>query len=136
MTSIIEEARENKRKVYYCFVEFCKAFDIVPRHLLVDRLKDLDHPPLVVSLVMTLYDTIISKVRMRDGETEEVQSTMGVKQGYPLSPTLFGLYIDELEKIISNSLGVVDGCLLFGVSIAILLFVDDIILMSYPVRGL
>jgi hypothetical protein len=73
---------------------------------LPDKLEAFGLPPLGVSLVMTLYETIIGKVRTRTGETEEIQSTIGVKQGCPLSPTFFRLYIDELEERISDSFGI------------------------------
>lgn len=59
---IIREANANKRKVYYFFVEFHKEFESVPQLLLANGLKDLGLPPLVVSLVVKPYETIIGKV--------------------------------------------------------------------------
>jgi hypothetical protein len=103
LASIIEEAKENKSKEYCFFVDLYKAFDIIPQHLLANKLKGLSLPLLMVSLVMTLSNTIIGKVQIRTGETKEFESTIGVKQGFPLSPTPFGLYTDELEEIISKS---------------------------------
>ena len=62
--------------------------------------------------------------------TDDVHNTIDVnlKQGCSISPTLFGLYINELEDIIHESLGNTNGRILFGVTIVIILFADDIIL--------
>jgi len=55
LKAIIEEAKANKCRVYCCFIDFIKAFDIVPRQLLLQRLKDLGILEEVILLVMTLY---------------------------------------------------------------------------------
>lgn len=65
-----------------------------------------------------------------------VHSTIGVKQGYPLAPTLFEFYIDQLEVLIMDSLTKSMHCLRFGNVIAILLFFDDIILMWHTRIGI
>jgi len=59
LQAIIEEACAYKWKVYYCFIEFCKAIDIVPRHLLFHKLENLGIPRDVISLVMKLYERIV-----------------------------------------------------------------------------
>ena len=61
---------------------------------------------------------------------------IGVKQGCLLSPTLFGIYIDELETFLHEHTQETDGCLLHQVLISILLFVDDIVLLSSSPEGL
>ena len=53
-----------------------------------------------------------------------------MKQGCPPSPTLFGLYIDELEDFLVNSSQLGDGCYLHQVLISILLFADDVVLLA------
>ena len=55
-------------------------------------------------------------------------SDIGVKQGYPLSPTLFGLYIDKLEAWLSKTNG--EGVHLAGYVVKLLLYADDLILIS------
>ena len=59
-----------------------------------------------------------------------------MKQGCPLSPALFGIYIDELETFLHEHTQETDGCLLHQVLISILLFVDDIVLLSSSPEGL
>ena len=88
LQAIIEEARHRLEKVYCCFVDFHKAFDSVPRMALFEML---------LTAIMILYETVISRFRTPEGFSDPIHSTIGVKQGYPLSPTLFGLYIDGLK---------------------------------------
>jgi hypothetical protein len=59
---------------------------------------------------------------------EENNYSIGVKQGSPLSPTLFGIYIDKLEDCLENSSCV--GLTLASIVIILLLYVDDIVLMA------
>jgi hypothetical protein len=58
-----------------------------------------------------------------------------VKQGCPLSPLLFGLYIDALESRIVALAGD-DGPDLAGTAVKLLFYVDDLVLMSKSLRGL
>lgn len=46
---------------------------------------------------MALYRSVVGHVCTREGISDLVHSTIGVKQGCPLSPTLFGMYIDEVS---------------------------------------
>ena len=60
---------------------------------------------------------------------------MGVKQGCPLSPTLFGLYVDGLEKHLLETADT-DAPTPRGVVVPLLLYADDLILMSTTAAGL
>eukprot|EP00250_Pteridium_aquilinum_P005233 c15361_g1_i1 orf=69-221(+) len=46
--------------------------------------------------IYALYEQVLGRVRCPGGLSDTIASTIGVKQGCPLSPTLFGLYIDEV----------------------------------------
>jgi hypothetical protein len=62
------------------------------------------------------------------------RSDIGVKQGCPLSPTLFGLYIDELEEWLNSQEG--DGALLGDFVTRLLLYADDLIPIAKSALGL
>lgn len=62
--------------------------------------------------------------------------SIGVKQSCPLSPTLFGIYIYELEDFLRDCIQDGDGCLLHQVLISILLFADDVALLASSLEGL
>ena len=85
---------------------------------------------------MRLYESVLGRLRTVGGLSEFIRSTIGVKQGCPLSPTLFGIYIDELEAFLREHIQESDGCYLHQVLIYILLFADDIALLSSSPEGL
>ena len=60
----------------------------------------------------------------------------GVKQGCPLGPLLFSLYLDELESLLEEASEENDCPRLAEMLIAVLLFADDIALFSYSQKGL
>ncbi|MCO5558427.1 hypothetical protein L7F22_012009 [Adiantum nelumboides] len=49
-----------------------------------------------------MYREVRCKIKTQEGYSQEFMSNMGVKQGCPLSPTLFGLCIDQLEEVITQ----------------------------------
>ena len=64
------------------------------------------------------------------------ECSIGVKQGCPISPLLFSLYLDELETLLEEASEETDCPRLAELLIAILLFADDIALFSYSSKGL
>ena len=136
LRAVIEEARHRSSKVNCCFVDFRKAFDSVPREDLFQRLRDIGISMTLLTAIMRLYKSVLGRLREVGGLFEFIRSTIGVKQGCPLSPTLFGIYIDELEPFLQEHTQVTDGCLLHQVLISILLFADDIVLLASSLEGL
>jgi hypothetical protein len=78
-------------------------------------------------VAIRLYENVISKFKNTEGWLKEINYNIGVKQGCPLSPTLFDIYIDKLEDCLEEASCV--GPTLTSIVINILLYVDDIILM-------
>jgi hypothetical protein len=75
-----------------------------------------------------MYENVISKFKNTEGWSKEINYNIRVKQGCPLSPTLFGIYIDKLEECLEKV-----GCVsptLTSIVINILLYADDIVLMA------
>lgn len=68
----------------------------------MDKLRRLGIPELGLTTILTLYETVLARVRIAEGLSDSIRNTIGVKQGCPLSSTLFGLCIDELETHIRD----------------------------------
>ena len=74
-------------------------------------------------------------VRPSQGISAIFRYLLGVKQGCALSPTLFGLYVDGLVKHLFEPADI-DASTLMGVSVPLLLYADDLILISESASGL
>jgi hypothetical protein len=102
----------------------------VPREALFQKLCDISISETFLVAIMRLYESVSGRLRLAHGLSDFIQSTIGIKQGCPLSPTLFGIYIDELESYLHEHIQEGDGCLLHHVLISLLLFIDDLVLIA------
>jgi hypothetical protein len=93
----MEECHNNKTNLLCCFIDFRKAFDTVLRKNLWDRLEETKLPIELRATTIRLYENVIANFRNIKGWLEEINYNIGLKQGFPLSPTLFGICIDKLE---------------------------------------
>ena len=93
---IIRKARAFQRNIYFCFIDYAKAFDCVDHNKLWKILKETgiaDHPSY---LLRDLYDGQEGTVRTGHGTTDWFQIGKGVHQGCILSPCLFNLYAEYI----------------------------------------
>ena len=97
---IIEKAREFQKNIYFCFVDYAKAFDCVDHNQLWKILQEMGIPDHLSCLVRNLYAGQEATVRTGHGTTDWFQIGRGVHQGCILSPCLFNLYA---EYIIRNA---------------------------------
>ena len=98
LRALIEQNKDLKRTTFCCFVDFEKAFDTVPRDLLWQRLFEVGIPRPLIHATRELYGQVVGIMKASSHEVSRVVCDIGVKQGCPSSPTLFGLYIDKLEQ--------------------------------------
>ena len=101
---------------------------MVPRNNLWNILEELKVPFELRDVAIRLYKNVIAKFKSNEGWSRHIKCNIGVKQGCPLSPTLFGIYIDKLEGCLEEA-GCV-GMILAGIVIILLLYVDDIVLLE------
>ena len=76
-------------------------------------------------------------MRMGEGISDLFDSTISVKQGCPLSPTLFGLCIDELEQIITKFVKekFIEEVIIRNIVIMLLLYANEIVLFANTLEG-
>ncbi len=128
--SAIQDAQRTHRPLYACFVDFRKAFDSVPRELLWSRLRSLSVPDRLIAAIVSYYDNVEFTVR-HDEQRRFFPSTMGVKQGCPLSPILFGIFIDYFEEFVSAHPLTEHLVRRSPNAIRLLLYADDIVLLEF-----
>ena len=104
LRSILEEACHCSSKVYKCFADFRKAFDFAPRVALFQRLWDIVIIETLLTTIMRLYESVLGHLCTAHKISDFIKSTNGVKQGCPLFPTLFGIYINELKSFLQEQI--------------------------------
>ena len=127
---------ERKGKIYIAFVDFKHAFDTVNRNKLWSVMQENGVKGKLYKSIKSMYGIVKAQVRSNSGLTEPIISKVGLKQGCLISPAMFLLFINELAKEINNS--DLKGIQLFPdlVQVLILLFADDVSLISDTVVGL
>ena len=83
---IIKKAREFQKNIYFCFIDYAKAFDCVDHNKLWKILKEMGIPDHLTCLLRNLYADQEAIVRTGHGATNWFQIGKGVRQGCILSP--------------------------------------------------
>ena len=95
---IIKKAREFQKNIYFCFIDYAKAFDCVDHNKLWKILKDTGIQDHLTCLLKNLYAGQEETVRTGHGTTDWFQIGKGVYQGCILSPCLFNLYAEYIMR--------------------------------------
>ena len=95
---IIEKARELQKNIYFCFIDYTKAFDCVDHNKLWKILKEMGIPDQLTCLLRDLHAVQEATVRIGHGTTDWLQIRKAVCQGYILSPCLFNLYAEYIMQ--------------------------------------
>ena len=91
---IIKKAREFQKSIYFCFIDYAKAFDCVDHKKLWKILKEMGIPDHLTCLLRNLYAGQEATVRTGHGTTDWDQIGKGVCQGCILSPCLLNFYAE------------------------------------------
>ena len=125
---IIEKAREFQKNIYFCFIDYTKAFDCVDQNKVWNILQEMGIPEHLTCLLRNLYAGQEATVRTGHGTTDWFQIRKGVCQGCILSPCLFNSYIEYIMRNARDEAQ--DGIKIAGRNISNLIYVDDTTLMA------
>ena len=95
---IIEKAREFQKNIYFCFIDYAKAFHCVDHNKLWKIMKEMGIPDQLTCLLRNLYAGQEATVRTGHGTTDRFQIGKAVHQGYTWSPCLFNLYAEYIMR--------------------------------------
>ena len=98
MRWVIKKAKEFQKNIYFCFIDYAKAFDLVDHNKLWKILKEMGLPDQVICFLRNLYAGQEAIVRNGRGTTDRFQIGKGVCQGYILSPCLFNFYAEYIMR--------------------------------------
>ena len=90
--------REFQKNIYFCFIDYAKAFDCVDHNELWKVLQEMGIPDHLTCLLRNLYAGQEATVRTGRGTTDWFQIQEGVCQGCILSPCLFNLYAEYIMR--------------------------------------
>ncbi len=125
--SIVRNRLNSGNSVFTCMVDFRKAFDLVPRELLLFRLLEYGIDGKIYNAVKNIYSQSTCAVRINDSMTSWFSTDQGVKQGDNLSPTLFSGYVNSLiSDLKATGIGVKIGT----DTVSVLAYADDLILTA------
>ena len=95
---IIKKAREFQKNIYFCFIDYAKAFDCVDHNKPWKIVKEMGIPDHLTCLLRNLCAGQEATVRTGHGKTDWFQIGKRVHQGCILSPCLFNLYADYIMR--------------------------------------
>ena len=88
---IIKKAREFQKNIYFCFIDYAKAFDCVDHNKLLKILQEMEIPDHLICLLRNLYAGQEATIITGRGTRDWFQTGKTVHQGCILSPCLFTL---------------------------------------------
>ena len=126
---IIEKSREFQKNIYFCFIEYTKAFDCVDHNKLRKIFQEMGIPDHLTCLLRKLDAVQEATVRSGHGTTDWFQIVKGVCQGCILSPCLFNLYVEYIMQNVRLDEAQA-GIKIAGRNINNLRYTDDTTLMA------
>lgn len=117
----MEKFRDAQKDLHIAFLDYEKAFDLLPRDLIWLALRWHGVPEAYVEMFIDMYDNITTMIRCTSGLSSPFNCTIGVHQGACTSPLLFNTTMNFLVHDLMEEL------------LQILSFADDYAMISEDV---
>ena len=103
------------------------------RGLLMKRLQNYGINGIFMRNIMAMYSKTEYSIKLKGGYTRAINSNLGLKQGCPLTPMLFNLYIDDIKDIFDEQCEPIN---IHNSQINHFLYADDLVMLSASRTGL
>ena len=104
LNQIIEqELNKEKGKVFVMFADLKAAFDSVNRSILWEKMKQLNISENLMNRIQEIYTVTKNKVKIKNEFSNVFYTVQGLRQGCPISPTLFTVYIALIENVFKKA---------------------------------
>jgi hypothetical protein len=133
---LLDQQRALRRPMFACFLDLKGAYDRVCRPLLWSVLERVGVQGTMLAAIQGLYATSSIAVQVEGNAGKPLPSVRGVRQGCPLSPTLFGLLADGLSRCLEGCAGRAGVPTPSGWVATSLSYADDFCLMADSPSGL
>ena len=127
LTNIIETRQKKKLSTYCAFIDFKKAYDLIDRNVLWNRLRNIGVNGRLFEALKAIYSSVQSCVRLNNSLSDWFDVNCGLRQGCSLSPILFNLFVDDFALSV-KALG--KGLDIGNEGLSILLYAYDIVLLA------
>src|SRR5574340_1130820 len=93
-----KKQESSRKNIYFCFIDYAKAFDCVGHNKLWNILKETRIPDHLTCLLRNLYAGQEATVRTGHGIRDWFRIGKEIHQGCILSPCLFNLYAENIMR--------------------------------------
>lgn len=131
---INEKLKRKKGRLFTMFIDIKAAFDSVNRAKLMKKLEDIGLKGRFLRFIANSYKQTICRIKVNGSTSEDFFTSRGVRQGCPLSPLLFNIYIENLDKELERKKE--GGTVIGQAKIYCLQYADDIVIVSDDKEGL
>ena len=133
ITTIIDQAKSNKQKLYMCFVDLTKAYDTVDRNKLFLKLRNAGIGTKFLAVLKDMFTGVEYVIKLAGRASRGFYSNRGLKQGDGMSPKLFNCFTaDAMLTLLQET----EVPYLDGIPIPALFFADDLVLMATTAEAL
>ncbi len=138
LESVLNDARRQLRPLCLAWLDIRNAFGSIPHAALSTTLSHMGFPPQLISMIMNVCTGATTEVLTPTGKTLPIPIHSGVKQGCPLSAILFNMAIELIicKCIASAAQSTRRSLKHHGLSLSILAYADDIVLLARDKRSL
>jgi hypothetical protein len=129
----IKYANTANKRVNLCALNASKTFDKVIRLVLWWKMAKMNTNPHVIKALMSYYYESTIIVNLDGNISKQIETNVGFKQGSPISPDLWNLYVDEMVDLVEINL---DGIIFGEQKIDIIAYANDVTLLFSTELGL
>ena len=102
LSAIVDFFLYHKKRLYCVFIDYEKAFDLVNRSYLWQKLINAGVSGPILNVVTDIYSKAKSCVQWQSSLSSHFTCSLGVRQGENLSPLLFSIYLNDLKEFLND----------------------------------